>query len=81
MRLVVVVLGRCRFDILLAVSLFAVAVSPNFSEPRVLDSHQFVGVWGLAAERTGTMRETDRSREGSWAEELGNTLGCLLPLA
>jgi len=31
--LVVVVLGLCRFEILLAVSLFAVGVSLNFSEP------------------------------------------------
>jgi hypothetical protein len=42
------------------------------SRQRGLDSHQFADVFGLAAERTGTVRDTDRSGERCCSEELGN---------
>jgi hypothetical protein len=61
--------------------------TPDCSIPirRVRDKEVWIGIsllefLGLAAERTGTMRDTDRSRERCWTEELGNGLGCLSPL-
>ena len=61
MLLVVVVLGHCRFDILLAVALFAVAVSLNFSEPSKDESEASAGSTQLREKLFGQFTDCNRT--------------------